>query len=62
MVTTRIHLKDNKNIIHKYIIGAIHAKNGKHKAKWSQILNQLNDIKNTNQMPMIMYIDINHDT
>ena len=45
-----------------YLIGAIHAKNGKHKAKWSQTFNQLEDLKNTCQLPMIIYIDINHDT
>ena len=40
-VLTRLLLKDNNNIEYRYAIGAIHAKNGKHKAKWSQTLNQL---------------------
>ena len=40
-VLTRLTLKDNNNIEYKYAIGAIHAKNAKHKAKWSQTLNQL---------------------
>ena len=57
-----MYLKDKKDNQYKYIIGGIHAKNGEKKEKWSQIFNQLKDIKNTNELPMIIYIDINYDT
>ena len=36
--------------------------NGKHKYKWSNIFNQLKDIKNTNELPMIIYVDVNFNT
>ena len=39
MVTTRLLLKDNANNRYKYIIGAIHAQNGKQKGKFSEIFN-----------------------